>query len=553
MADAFISYRRKPSATLALLVQEKLKNPHGIDAYVDVTRTDSTRVQFPQRLMQAIADAPTFICLLGEGTLESEWVLKEIQRAYELGKHCIPVFQESYIPPTQEDEAVNYLLSFDGVHIFDIKNVLVDQSIAQIASLVPQAPQSRSRWRSRIGVVLALLTVFIVFIGALLIALSGNQPPVVGTTPSTTTAVAQGLSEATTPEATVTVSGLATADTRTEIALNLPTPTIDVQATVLARQGQAIAETATQHILDLAATATASTPTPVVDVEATINAALTGTSQSLTQIAEWTPTRSPMEAALERARNFSGGNEDWEPFEWDFDGVPMMLVPVGCFEMGENGEGGRQCHEEPFWIDKYEVTNAEYERFVAAGGYENPDYWTDAGWAWKQENEINGPEDNEDLTAPDQPRVGVSWYEAVAYANWRGGRLPTEAEWEYAARGPDGWLYPWGNEWSGDNAVWSGNSGSRTAEVGSRPAGTSWVGALDMSGNVWEWVSSLYLSYPYDTEDVRDNMDAQGNRMLRGGSWGSLRDYERAVYRREFNPYSRLYSFGFRVVRPPSS
>src|SRR5687768_5241034 len=117
MADAFISYRRKPSASLAQLIKEKLKNQHGIDAYLDVTRADSTTVQFPVRLMQAIEDCPTFICLLADTTLESEWVRKEIWRAYELKKHCIPVFQENYIPPEKTDATLNYLLSFDGVHL----------------------------------------------------------------------------------------------------------------------------------------------------------------------------------------------------------------------------------------------------------------------------------------------------------------------------------------------------------------------------------------------------------------------------------------------------
>lgn len=123
-----------------MLVQTKLQYKHQIDAYVDTTRTDSTRVQFPQRLMQAIADAPTFILLLGDTTLESEWVKKEIQRAYELQKHCIPVFQESY-KPTISDPAIDYVLSFDGVHLLDKKNIYIDEAIQQIANLVVKSSE----------------------------------------------------------------------------------------------------------------------------------------------------------------------------------------------------------------------------------------------------------------------------------------------------------------------------------------------------------------------------------------------------------------------------
>jgi len=141
MADAFISYRRDPSAMAASLVQEKLKNKHNIDAYLDVNRADSTRVQFPQRLMQAIGDAPTFILMLADTTLESEWVRKEIQRAYELQKHCIPIFQESYKPTDISDPAIDYVLSFDGEHLFDRRNIHIDVSIDIIANLVVKSSQ----------------------------------------------------------------------------------------------------------------------------------------------------------------------------------------------------------------------------------------------------------------------------------------------------------------------------------------------------------------------------------------------------------------------------
>src|SRR5690606_4484920 len=115
MSDCFMSYRRTPSAAVATALQAKLVSQYGINAYVDTTRTDSTTVPFPERLMQAIEDAPVFVCLLadrdGQHTLESAWVLKEIQRAYELKKFCVPVFQESYRPLPDMPPAVDYLLN----------------------------------------------------------------------------------------------------------------------------------------------------------------------------------------------------------------------------------------------------------------------------------------------------------------------------------------------------------------------------------------------------------------------------------------------------------
>lgn len=244
-------------------------------------------------------------------------------------------------------------------------------------------------------------------------------------------------------------------------------------------------------------------------------------------------------------------NADWTPVERDFDGVTMVLVPAGCFNMGLDGSGGGQCFDEPFWIGKYEVTNAEYARFVEVGGYDNSEFWTEAGWAWRQANNFSGPRDfGENFNGPQQPRVGVSWYEAIAYANWRGLRLPTEAEWEYAACGLDALAYPWGDTFIEDNAVYPSNANGRTADVGRRPGGISWVGALDMSGNVWEWTSSLNYDYPYDAADGREDTGILVNRVLHGGSWAGYGTGPfRCDYRFAYNPRYRYFNLGFRISR----
>jgi formylglycine-generating enzyme required for sulfatase activity len=212
-------------------------------------------------------------------------------------------------------------------------------------------------------------------------------------------------------------------------------------------------------------------------------------------------------------------NGDWTPIIREFDGVQMALVPVGCFDMGENGEGGRQCFDVPFWIDVYEVTNAQY----GSEGY---------------------------FSGANRPREFVSWFDARDFCSNRDVRLPTEAEWEYIARGPDGLIYPWGNDFVAENVVYYGNSGDQTAEVGSRPGGVSWVGALDMSGNIWEWTSTIYEGYPYDASDGREsNSDTGIERGLRGGSWDNLAINVRGAFRFTASPTNEYNNNGFRCAR----
>jgi formylglycine-generating enzyme required for sulfatase activity len=150
-----------------------------------------------------------------------------------------------------------------------------------------------------------------------------------------------------------------------------------------------------------------------------------------------------------------------------------------------------------------------------------------------------------------RPMESITWYVARAYCEARGGRLPTEAEWEYAARGPDSLIYPWGNAWNPDNVVWAETSGDETATVGSIPAGASWVGALDMSGNVWEWTSSANTPYPYDVSDGREATDgdrADVIRVIRGGSFGNTDDTMRSTSRSWVEPFLLGGSIGVRCA-----
>jgi formylglycine-generating enzyme required for sulfatase activity len=233
-------------------------------------------------------------------------------------------------------------------------------------------------------------------------------------------------------------------------------------------------------------------------------------------------------------------NERWAPQINTFNSVDMLLVPAGCFVMGSNDGDpdeqpvNNQCFQKPFWIDYLEVTNAQFDRL--GGKAELPSTWNE----------------------PNRPRTNIRWFEARDFCALRGGRLPTEAEWEYAARGPDSLKYPWSNDFALDYGVYQFNSNAQTGEVGSHGIGMSWIGALDMSGNVWEWTSTIYdqslFSYPYTSDDGREDLsDVTSMRVMRGSSWYDGDDYYgRAANRGRSGPTIQDFNIGFRCVQDDS-
>jgi len=252
----------------------------------------------------------------------------------------------------------------------------------------------------------------------------------------------------------------------------------------------------------------------------------------------------------------------------DGHGIEQVWVPAGSFMMGSNGEGGlavppwadrEPASEAPqhrveitsgFWLDKFEVTHAAFEAFVDDGGYLEESYWSKEGWDWLAHQIVHPPRDCEG-NAPDQPRACITWFEAQTYAHWRGGRLPTEAEWEYAARGPDSLVYPWGNDWDSSRANVVDSQGS--LPVGSFPEGASWIGALDMSGNVMEWVNDWLDVHYYEDSPVQDppGPDRGFRKVEKGGWWGSVPYVARSAYRHfEAPPEYQDHHIGFRVLTP---
>jgi formylglycine-generating enzyme required for sulfatase activity len=283
--------------------------------------------------------------------------------------------------------------------------------------------------------------------------------------------------------------------------------------------------------------------------------------------AEWCRTYPDLLAELDRAdlqqkwgaagpdislgRTFSSRrNADWQPVITTFadcpiPDMPFCLVPVGSFQMGSNDghyDDEKPVHEQPitqpYWIAQYPVTNAQWRLAVQAGAVREP---YDTKWYT-------------DAAMQDCPVVAVDWFMARDFVAWMGCRLPSEMEWEYAARGVESWRYPWGNEWEGGKrAIWKETSGGKPNSVSSKPEGASWVGGMHLIGNVWEWTNSLYSAYPYQAGDGRerdtgDSTDVQ--RVLRGGSWNlNTSAVLRAACRYNGTPDFRDVGWGFRIAR----
>jgi gamma-glutamyl hercynylcysteine S-oxide synthase len=256
-----------------------------------------------------------------------------------------------------------------------------------------------------------------------------------------------------------------------------------------------------------------------------------------------------------------------------------VIVPAGPFTMGtstepwalDNERPAHQVHVAAYAIDTVPVTNGAYQRFIAAGGYDDQRWWTTAGWAHRQEADLTAPRfwtrDGDrwlrtrfgvvEPVPADEPVVHVCCHEADAYAKWAGRRLPTEAEWEKAARFDPATgrslRYPWGDDEPTPEHANLGQRHLRPAQVGAYPAGASPLGVHQLVGDVWEWTASDFTPYPgfvaFPYQEYSEVFFGPDYRMLRGGSFGTDQVASRSTFRNWDYPIRRQIFAGFRCAR----
>ncbi|MBL7259788.1 ergothioneine biosynthesis protein EgtB [Paractinoplanes lichenicola] len=256
-----------------------------------------------------------------------------------------------------------------------------------------------------------------------------------------------------------------------------------------------------------------------------------------------------------------------------------VLVPGGPFTMGTDTEAWALDNERPahqvqvpaFYIDRAAVTNGEYAAFIDAGGYDDPQWWSPAGWAHRQAAGLTGPahwqRDGDGWsattfgrTAPvvrEEPVVHVCFWEAEAYAKWAGKRLPTEAEWEKAARWDPATgrsrRFPWGDETPEPRHANLGQRQLRPAPAGAYPAGASPLGVQQLIGDVWEWTSTDFHGYPgfaaFPYREYSEVFFGPDYKVLRGGSFGTDHNAARGTFRNWDYPIRRQIFSGFRLAR----
>ncbi|MEU5598012.1 ergothioneine biosynthesis protein EgtB [Streptomyces sp. NPDC020298] len=262
-----------------------------------------------------------------------------------------------------------------------------------------------------------------------------------------------------------------------------------------------------------------------------------------------------------------------------FTGPAEVLVPGGPFTMGTSTEpwaldNERPAHRvevAPFRIDTTPVTNAAYQAFIEDGGYDTERWWTPQGWAHIQGNRISAPQfwrrdggqwlrrrfGVTEVVPPDEPVLHVCWYEADAYARWAGRRLPTEAEWEKAARHDPATgrsrRYPWGDADPAPEHANLGQRHLRPAPAGSYPAGESPLGVRQLIGDVWEWTASDFLPYPgftaFPYKEYSEVFFGPEYKVLRGGSFAVDQVACRGTFRNWDYPIRRQIFSGFRTAR----
>lgn len=531
MPKIFISYSRKDIDAANFIADEFRKR--GADVFIDYQNIQAGQ-NFPRRIADEIDTSDSLIFLLSKHSVISQWVIREIEYADQQKKLIIPVALDSTgLPPElfflNRIDRVDLTGSTQGRSIEDgLRRLFRALSLPEgviTPPAVPVAPPTaaiplvvggKNFYRLLIGIVVA----FVIMSILALIAASQN-PSIPSTTPTTQAALVPTDAQPPTEPPTLDIVFIVA--------------TLDAQGTAGVRATNIVSTT--QAVIDATATATlwTNTPTPTATFTPNITASIDAfqTQRAATSTAQFALDQTAtINALIQLAENGVQSNADWQPYSQTFNDIQMMLVPAGCFDMGSNYGNSNEkpveefCFEQPFWIDRTEVTQADFSRLNGVKSLDNY------------------------FSGDNHPVERITWYEARDFCALRDARLPTEAEWEYATRGPNELPYPWGNGFIPDNVVYRETVNNQTAEVGSRPNGVSWVGALDISGNVWEWVSSAYLPYPYVLGDGREDQNKTDvSRGLRGGAFNSNTFLLRAAYRNRNYPTFQGSYIGFRCAK----
>jgi len=619
----FISYAKKDTFELADRLYRQLNSLDGVTAWMD--RDLRPSLDWSLQIQNQIDNCDEMIVLLSPDVnrkktddVDISFVMKEIHYARRTGKPITPIMAEDTSPP----------LVLEGIEYIDFArdpNMGMERLLAEIREKISipigenksndtirqnesvnDIGKSKPKQSFFISFPYSILLSITVVIIVILILVSQNGQPNNNNSLSTLddlTATSNNVADVATKPNQETEVIITASATKTSTVTLAPTDTKDAEAIAQSIVLTLNQESTLTQIAQETATAILWTQTPTPDVTRTVSVVLTRwagetatqeSSNATSTATLWTltpsltpsstptvtpsltKTKTPLEIAIERAIAGVQSNEEWDEwypngFTYEFDGVEMVLVPSGQFIMGstddeieyavaicdesriDEGNCARESFEnelslqvnnqeilKPFWIDKYEVSNSLYGEVGCAD-------WSEA---------------------PNEPRNCVNWFDANAFCEGRGGRLPTEAEWEYAARGPDRLIFPWGNTYEGNEAnhcdtgcsqqPWASDLRYMNEEhddeytivspVTAYSDNQSWVGAQNLAGNVWEWVSSVYWDYPYDAsyEELSDENDRH---IVRGGSFGDSMNSLRSTDRNDWLPNNRSQYVGFRCVR----
>ena len=507
MARIFISYSRADRQFLDSLVP-LIRKVYGNDSLWYDDDIHGGADWWPL-ILSEIDDCDLFIYLVSNESLSSEYCQAEFEEALRLRKQILPIIVR--LKTLYPGEVIPHHLAVvlrrtqyvdlaEGFHD-PTANASLYAAVNHLLAQVPPHPpeplydepvrkpkvQDKPAKRLSLRLLAVPITLLLLIVAGILLLVIINRPSAQTPTPGTSP-----------PTVDLMTAAYATryAD-QTRVAL---LPTLEPSPNVT----QTLAALATKFFIE------DQTATAQYHIDQTATAQ------------QWTATPAPSGPGGDPITS----NAQWQHLPGYINGISMVMVPRGCFTLGSeqgfiNEKPVRHiCFDSPFYIGRCEVSNAQYQSCVQAHVCDHVDVTSQ-------------------FSGPLQPVMNVTWEDAIAFCAWHDLRLPTEAEWEYAARGPYNLVYPWGNDFVDENVVYSVNSNGATTNVSVLPDGQSWVGAYHMSGNVWEWTSSIYRRYPYFADDGREDMSqVDAARVMRGGGYSNTSDYVRAAIRLNYSLYN---------------